>query len=342
MPVGRGQVRVRTTATAICHSDLHVIDGEIDGPAPPFICGHETSGVVDDVGEDVENLARGDRVIVTFLSWCGRCDACVSGAHNLCERRPSELARLRTGSGRSAVAALNMTGFAEYVTADQSQCIRVPDDVPLESACLLACGPLSGLGAVFRTARVAPGESVAVIGSGGVGIGAIQGARIASAYPIIAVDVAEAKLVAARSFGATEAVNSAEEDPVTVVERITAGRGVNYAVVAVGDAVAMAQALKMVGTRGTVVIVGVLGSSTMVPVSMFDVLVRERRIVGSLMGSVRPSVDIPRFVELYRRGDLQLDQMISGRFALEDINEAIQSARDLSSIRSLVVFNGGA
>lgn len=341
-PTGHGQVRVRTAATAICHSDLHVINGEIDGPTPPFIGGHETAGIVDAVAGDVGTLTPGDRVIVTFLRWCGRCGACMTGAHNLCERRQPDLARLQTESGRSAVAALNMTGFAEYVIADQSQCIRVPADVPLEAACLLACGALTGLGAVLNTARVAPGESVAVIGTGGVGLGAIQGSRIASAYPVIAVDVVAAKLVAAKSFGATEGVNSAEEDPVAAVRRITSGRGVDYAVVAVGDPRAMSQAVQMVGTRGTVVIVGVLGSSVTVPVSMFDLLVSERRIVGSFMGSIRPGLDIPRFVELYRRGQLRLDEMISGYFDLDDINEAIKSARDPTSIRSLIVFDGPA
>jgi len=338
-PPHHGEVKVKLAATAICHSDVHLVRGEWGGKLP-VVAGHESSGIVVEVGEGVTTLQPGDYVVVSLLRSCGRCSECAAGAPHLCSGSFAldSHSRLRNKDGQAIHHGIKTASFAEYTIVDQSQCVKIPDDIRPESAALLGCGVITGVGAVTNTARPAPGSCVAVIGAGGVGLNSIQGAVLAEASMIVAVDRVEDKLATARTFGATHVVNASTEDPVKAVRALTNGPGVDYAFVTVGNAPAINQAFKMIRRGGSVVAIGLPEVSAMVDVRVHSLVSGERRILGSFMGSTRLSADVPKLVELYQQGRLKLDELISNCYSLEQINEAITTMEHGAALRNVVVF----
>jgi S-(hydroxymethyl)glutathione dehydrogenase / alcohol dehydrogenase len=339
-PPRTGEVQVRLKATGICHSDVHLIRGEWGGKLP-VVAGHEGAGVVEAVGPGVTLAKPGDRVVVSLLRSCGRCAFCQTGAPYMCAGSfPLDAeGLLRNRRGEPLGRGFRTATFAERAVVDQSQVALVPDDMPLDQAALLACGVITGLGAVVNTARVPPGSSVVVIGTGGVGLNAIQGAVISGAGQIIGVDRLDAKLEAARAFGATDTVNGAQRDAAEAVAELTEGAGAEYVFVTVGSAAAVALGLRMIGTLGTLVIVGLPEQGATVPLTIDQIVNSGQRVVGSNMGSTRLSVDVPRLVALHRQKRLKLAELISARYPLERINEAIEAMERGEALRNVIVFD---
>ena len=333
-----GEVRIKIAATGICHSDLHTVAGEWGGTTP-VIAGHESSGTVLAVGPDVSAYRPGDKVLVTLLRSCGTCFYCVQGLPNRCETlfRLDKQTPLHNQKGEAIRHGIRTASFAEEVLVHQSQLLKLPDDVPMDTASLLACGVITGAGAVLNTAQVKAGTSVVVIGTGGVGLNSVQAARIAGAYPIIAVDLLDNKLEIAHQFGATHSVNAKTQDPIKYVKEQTAGRGADYVFVTVGNAKASEQAFAMLRPRGLQVVVGIpeAGATASLPIRQ---LVEERMVMGSFMGSTRLSVDVPRLINLYRNKQFYLDELITQRIPLEHINEAIQHTHTGNAIRNVIIF----
>lgn len=337
----RDEVKVRIAAVAICHSDIHIFKGEWGGGLP-VIAGHEAAGVVEEVGEGVTNVRPGDHVVVSLLRSCGRCFYCTTDVPYRCEADypRDQNSPLHTKSGDPISIGLRTAAFAEYAIVHHSQVVPIPPEVPLDRAALLGCGVITGVGAVINTAQVKPNSGVVVIGAGGVGLNAVQGARFAGAHPIIAVDLLDSKLSAAQAFGATHAINAKEvADPIEAVRELTSGRGADYAIVTVGSAAAVKQAFRMIRSDGAVVVVGIpeLSAELNVPVAEF-VFGGPRTIMGSFMGSTRLSVDVPRLVTLYQHGSLKLDELVTGRYPLEEINEAIESVERGEALRNVIMF----
>jgi S-(hydroxymethyl)glutathione dehydrogenase / alcohol dehydrogenase len=323
-----GQVQVVVAACAICHSDLTYISGAWGGELPA-VYGHEVAGVVEAVGAGVVGISEGDHVVVTLVRSCGRCARCVGGRPALCLLR-GELALsretpLRDADGAPVAQGLRTAGFAERALVHESQVVPIPPDVPLESASLVGCGVVTGVGAVLNDARLQPGATLGVIGTGGVGLNAVQGGVLAGARAIVAIDVQADKLDAARAFGATDTLEAGRNDLVAAVGELTGGQGLDAVVVTAGSESAVDQALALVGDAGAVVLVGMPVGAT-ATISPETIAERGLRILGSKVGSVRPQVDVPALVALYRQGRLKLDELVSARFSLAEINEAIAVA----------------
>lgn len=334
-----GEVKVRLAACGICHSDVHLVRGEWGGDLP-VVAGHEGAGIVEAVGSGVTLTKPGDHVVVSLLHSCGRCLHCVRGTPYLCSGTFTigTQSRLRNARGETLHHGLRTATFAEYTIVDQSQVVPVPEDLPLDQACLLACGVITGLGAVVNTAQVRPGSSIVVIGTGGVGLNAVQGAVLAGANPIIAVDRLDTKLEAARDFGATHTVNATQADAVTSVFELTGGLGAEYVFVTVGSTAAMGQGLQMIGKHGKLVIVGLPEQGATIPVPISQLVDNCQYVMGSNMGSTRLAVDVPRLVDLHGQGRLKLDELITRRYPLEEINEAIESMERGEALRNVIVF----
>lgn len=334
-----GEVKVKMAAVAICHSDVHIVRGEWAGD-PPLVAGHEASGVVNEIGEGVTLVKPGDRVVVSLLRSCGRCIFCTTGYPYQCE---GEFAldtehRMTDASGNPIKMAIKTAAFAEETVVDQSQLAPVPDDFPMDAASLLACSVITGFGAVVRTAKVPFGSSVAVLGVGGVGLNAVQGAVVSGAHPIIAVDLLDSKLEAAKSFGATHTVRADRDSADEAVVEITGGRGADYAFITVGSTAAVEQGFKMIAKQGTEVLVGIpeAGANFSLPAGGF--VGSEKKMIGSCMGSTRLSSDIPKHLNAYREKKLKLEELITNHYSLEDINEAITSMEQGKALRNVVVF----
>lgn len=336
-PPHAGEVRVAIKACGICHSDIHSIDGAWGGDLPA-IFGHEAAGIVEEVGNGVEGLQPGQHVVVTLIRACHRCRLCLTGQPALCEggSRLDMETPLRAIDGTPIRQGVKTAAFAEAVIVDASQAIPIPDDVPLASACLLACAVITGFGAVVNTAQLEAGNSIVVIGAGGVGMNAIQAAALAGAAQVIAVDVAAAKLQLASRFGATDTIDAAALGPVDAVRGITGGAGVDVAVVTVGSGNAVEEAIKMVRRGGTLVLVGMPATGVMSRIDSGDVAYNGQRIFGSKMGSSVPQTDIPRLIRLYRAGQLKLEELVSNRYPLAQINEAIACTKRGDAIRNVV------
>ncbi len=334
-----GEIKVKLAACAICHSDILYAEGAWGGELPA-VYGHEASGVVEAVGEGVTTLALGDHVVVTLIRSCGHCHYCAQGALVACETSfpLDETSPLTGADGDSLGHGLRTGAFAEYVVVDASQAVVIPKDVPLESASLLACGVITGLGAVVNTAKVRPGSNVVVIGTGGVGLNAVQGASLCGATEIIAVDLADDKLEAARAFGATATINPTKEDVGEAVRAKTGGRGADYVFVTVGAKAAFDQSYGLMGPTGTVVLVGMPATGVMSEIDPGTIAAYSQNILGSKMGSAQIQVDIPNLVTLYKQGRLKLDELITGRYALEEVNEAIDSVKRGDALRNVILF----
>ncbi len=338
-PPQAGEVRVKLSACAICHSDIHYMDGAWGGRLPA-VYGHEAAGVVVALGDGVADLTAGDHVVVTLLRACGRCFYCQQGEQAQCEATfpIDRQGRLRKADGTEVLQGLRTGAFAEEVVVHHSQVAPLPESVPLASASLLACGVITGLGAVVNTARVPPGASVVVVGAGGVGLNSIQGAALSGARTIVAVDVVESKLGAAREFGATHGINAADKDVQARVRELTDGRGADFVFVTVGAPAAIESAIGLMRRAGTTVIVGMPASGVRTALETVDFADAGQRVIGSKMGSTRLALDMPRLVSLYQQGRLKLDELITATYPLERINEAIDEVRRGEALRNVVLF----
>ncbi len=340
----KGEVKVKVGAVAICHSDLHAIKGELPGKLPG-VPGHEVAGYVDETGEGVMQVEAGDYVVASCVNaGCGHCYYCNIGLRHMCTGIDMRAMFAKGGhhidknGTRLGPMAGPVGGFAEYTVVSQYQLAKIPRDLPVDRACLLACGVMTGFGAVHNRAQVKPMSSVIVMGAGGVGMNAIQGAVHAGAYPIIAVDIRDDKLEMARTFGATHTVNTTKEkEPIEAVRKMTGGRGADYGFLTVGNIEALRQGFDMLGRRGMMVVIGV----AMGDLSAFragEFIGSEKILTGSMMGSTRLDIDIARYVELYQAGQLKLDELIAGHYPLEKINEAIESTDSGAVLRNIIMF----
>jgi len=337
---GPHEVLIRTAAAGVCHSDLHFIEGSYPHPLPAVL-GHESAGVVEQIGSEVRTVKVGDHVITCLSAYCGHCEFCLTGHMSLCvspdtRRDKDEAPRLAQETG-PMMQYLNLSSFAEQMLIHEHACVSIRKDMPLDRAALIGCGVLTGTGAVFHTAKVSPGETVVVIGCGGVGLAAINGAAIAGASRIIAVDMSPAKDNLARHFGATDFVNGADADAVKTVLDLTKG-GVDHAFEAVGLGKTAEQAFGMLKRGGTAYIIGMIpiGQNVTIPGAAF---LGEKKLQGSLMGSNHFPVDMPRLVDMYLSGKLLLDDLISRRIKLEDVNEAFTEMKTGQIARSVIIFD---
>ena len=337
---GPREVLVRTAAAGVCHSDLHFQNGSYPYFLPTIL-GHESAGVIEAVGADVTYVKPGDHVITCLSAFCGHCEFCLTGHMSLCQepelqRGGDEPPRLSKGD-ESIAQFLNLSSFAEYMLLHEHAIAKIREDMPLDRAALIGCGVTTGVGAVIHTAAVEPGATVAVIGCGGVGLSCINGAAIAGAARIIAVDTAPGKLDLARKFGATDTVDAKAEDPVGAVRELSGG-GVHYSFEAIGLKSTTEQAWKMIRNGGTATVIGMIPVGTMVEIHGPEFL-REKTLQGSNMGSNRFRVDMPRYVDFYLAGKLHLDDMISSRIKLEDVNDALAQLETGEVARNVIVFD---
>ena len=339
LPPRTGEVQVKLAACAICHSDILYAEGAWGGELPA-VYGHEAAGVVESVGEGVTTIQAGDHVLVTLIRSCGTCYYCSKGDKVRCETTfpLDEQSPLRTLDGKPIAQGLRTGAFAESVVVDASQLAPIPKDIPLDSAAVLSCGVITGFGAVVNTAQIASGSSVVVIGTGGVGLNSVQGAAIAGAESVIALDLSDAKLEAAKKFGATHTVNVGRENARKSVKSMTGGRGADYVFVTVGAKSALEQGFKLLCKGGTLVIVGMTANGVKIEFDSCKFASVEQRMLGSKMGSTRLTIDIPRYISLYQQKRLKLDELISGRYPLEKINEAIADVTKGDALRNVIIF----
>jgi S-(hydroxymethyl)glutathione dehydrogenase/alcohol dehydrogenase len=320
---GPGEVLLRVAAAGLCHSDVSVINGTIPFPTP-VVLGHEGAGVVEAVGSEVGNVAPGDHVALSTLTNCGMCDDCDRGTPTMCRRTFGNRRQPFLRGSEPAYSFANTAVFAEYTVVKANQAVRIPDDVPLASAALLGCGVLTGVGAVRHRAKVAPGDTVAVIGVGGVGLNVVQGCRLANAGRIVAVDVNPDKEPLARAFGATDFLDvsgMAPADTVAAVKDLVRG-GVDHAFECVGHPALIRTAIDLLGWGGTCVMLGVPAATAEVSFNVADMYL-DKSILGCRYGSSRPQSDIPLYVELYRSGRLMLDELVTRTYPLDQFEAAI-------------------
>ena len=337
---GPREVLVRPVAAGVCHSDLHFMDGSYPYMLPTIL-GHESAGIVEEVGADVTYVIKGDHVITCLSAFCGHCAKCVTGHLSLCQspevsRMADEEPRLFKNSD-PIHQFLNLSSFAELMLIHEHALVKVREDMPMDRAALIGCSTTTGVGAVFHTAGVEPGSNVAVIGCGGVGLAAINGAAIAGAGMIIAVDMVDSKLEIAKALGATHTINAGTCDAVGEVQELTKG-GCDYTFEAIGLKATTEQAWKMLGSGGTATVIGMIPVGTMVELHGVDFLA-EKKIQGSNMGSNRFRVDMPRFVDFYLNGKLHLDQMISKHIKLADVNDALDALKTGEEARHIIMFD---
>ena len=337
---GPREVLIRTAAVGVCRSDLHFVDGAFPHPVPT-VPGHEAAGVIEAVGSDVAHLKVGDHVITFFTVFCGSCEMCVTGRPSLCidpsTRRPNGAEpRLSLEDGTGLAPFLNLSAFAEQMLVHENACVAISKEMPLDRAALLGCAVITGAGAIFNDSRVRPGESVAVIGAGGIGLAAINAAKIAGAGTILAIDPVPEKRELALKLGATHAMDAMAEGLAKDVLKLTGG-GVHYAIEAVGRPNTAELAWNILRRGGTATILGMIapGGNVSLPGPTF---LTGKKIQGSLLGSTRFPIDMPRLVQMYLDGLLDLDTMVAERIRLEDVNDALDKLRKGDSVRSVIEF----
>lgn len=333
---GPGEVKVRIKAVAMCHSDISYVEGAWGGPLPA-VFGHEAAGVVEDVGEGVGDIAPGQHVVVTFMRHCETCPRCTSGRPAICDA-PGATAPLALPDGTMVNHGLDTGAFAQKAVVHRSQVVPVEPDVPFETAALLGCSVLTGVGAVVNSAGMRPGETVVVIGAGGVGLNAIQGAAIAGAGAVVAVDVTPEKLEDARAFGATHGVLATEDKPYRAVKAVLGGRGADHVIVTTGAIEAFHTAPRYGAKGAKIVVVGMPPSGEKAQYEPVVLAASGQSIVGSRMGDVVPRRDVPWLLTLWRQGRLDLDSLVSGRFSLDEINDAIAATDAGKARRGLIVM----
>lgn len=351
-PPQAGEVLVRILAAGLCHSDLSVIDGSRPRPLPMAL-GHEAAGEIVEVGGDIpasddgsDALKPGDRVVFSFVPVCGHCGPCASGRPALCEPGAAANARgellrggsrLRDSQGRALHHLLGVSGFAEYVVASTRSVVKVDAELAPEVAALFGCAVMTGVGAIVNTARVAPGESVAVFGLGGVGLSAVMGARAAGAYPLIAVDINQEKLALAQTVGAHHSIDARRADAIEALRDLTRG-GVDYAIESVGNEHVLAQAYAATRRGGTTISLGLPAPGRMLSIPAVSLVAEERTVKGSYMGSAVPSRDLPRFIAMYRAGLLPVDKLLTHRLRLNEINSGFDRLARGEAIRQVILF----
>lgn len=337
---GPRDVVVQTTASGICHSDLSVINGTLPMP-PPAILGHEGAGIIDFVGSEVTGLKKGDRVIGSFIPACGACWFCLRDQSNLCENTYTVMMNVRAtrGDGTPLPAMTGLGTFAETMTCDQMSVVKVDTELPDEQLALIGCGVTTGVGAALNTAKVEPGSSVVVIGCGGVGQAVIQGARIAGAARIIAVDTVALKRDTALKLGATDAIDPGDGDIVAQVQALTGGRGADYAFEVIGVAELITAAFNCVRSGGTAVAVGVPRFDAEVSLPTYPLVLTEKRLLGCVYGSAQVRRDFPKLVELVETGRLDIGDMVTSTIPLDDINKGFDAMKAGEVIRSVIHFH---
>ncbi len=338
-PMAR-EVLVRVVASGVCHSDLHFIEGLYQFPAPAIL-GHEAAGVVEEVGDQVTDFKAGDHVIACLSVFCGNCDYCLTGQTHLCQspavRRSRDDPPKLTWNGEPVRQFANLSGYAEYMLVYENAIVKIRDDMPFEGAALIGCGVTTGVGAALNTAKVEPGSTVAVFGAGGVGLSVIQGARIAGARQIIAIDTVETKLATARELGATHVIDASSGDPVDKIIEMTDG-GVDYSFEAIGLKMTAEQSFECIRRGGTATIVGMIPQGQKIELDGPSFL-QEKKIQGCSMGSNRFRVDMPRYIDFYMQGRLKLDEMVTRTGSLEDVNEAFRAMKAGEVARTVLTFN---
>ncbi|WP_203143233.1 zinc-binding dehydrogenase [Marinobacter mangrovi] len=343
-PPKRNEITIKVAACGVCHSDLSATTGKIQYP-PPLVLGHEAAGVVVEVGEGVTDFKEGDHVVSSFISMCGKCRQCVRGRPVLCENARKAMFTLPDGTVRTTDADgndLNVFGacgvMAEYATLHVDNAVKIEEGVPLQNAALVGCAVMTGVGAVFNTARLEPGSRAAVFGIGGVGLNAIQGCATAGAEMIVAVDTNDKKLEMAKEFGATHTVNINEvDDAAKAVKKLTGG--VDYAFECVGAGAVAAQAYKCLGRGGTAVVVGVADPKDKTEIGTLSLPADERTLKGSWLGSARPQHDFPRILALYKAGKLKLDELITQTYRIDQAPQAFDDMVAGKNARGVIVFD---
>ncbi len=335
---GPHEVLVRTAASGVCHSDLHFQQGKSPYPLP-VILGHEASGVVEQVGSEVRYVAPGDHVVTCTAVFCGQCRFCMSGRPYLCggastRRARNEGPRLAR-DGAKINQYIHVGSFAEQMLLHENVITKIRPDADLVRACLLGCAVVTGVGAVVNSADIEPGSRVAVFGCGGVGLFAVQGAALAGAGRIIAVDTKPEKLELARRLGATDVVDASQEDPVAAIRELSGG-GVDYSFEVIGNRNTVAQCFDVLDLGGTATVVGLMPAGTKVEIPSEGLMFR--KLQGTSMGSTRPRIDIPRYVDFYLSGKLKLDELISQQIPLEGVNDAFRALEQGSVARSVITF----
>lgn len=335
---GPGELLVGIKACAICHSDISYMKGEWGGELPA-VYGHEAAGIVIDAGSGT-NFKPGDHVLATLIRSCGKCHYCAGGSTVMCEEvfEGDDPGPLSGADGKRLWKAMNCGAFAEQAVVHHSQAVKLPEDMDFAEASLLACGVITGYGAVANTARVKAGQNVAVIGCGGVGLNAVQGAVLCGASTIIAMDLSETKMQAAKSFGATHAINPASPGAVEQVMALTGNRGCDAVLVTVGAKRAIEDAPKFITKNGSVIIVGMPPSGVMTQYDPGTLAAWNQKILGSKMGETDLQRDIPQLLEAWREGRLKLEELITGRYPLDRINEAIEAVVEGKALRNVIVF----
>ena len=340
----RGEVTVKIAACGVCHSDLSATNGTIALP-PPIILGHEGAGSIVEVGEGVSGLAVGDHVVTSFIYMCGKCRFCAAGRPVLCMEQGKALLTPPEGTPRTwdkDGKPLNIFSgcgvMAEYATLSVDNVVKIDPKIPLDRAALVGCAVTTGVGAVFNTARVEPGSSVAVFGCGGVGLNAIQGAAIAGAERILAIDTMQAKLDMARKFGATDTLlTTPGQDATKEIKKLTGG-GPDYAFECVGSGALAELALKVIRRGGKAVIVGVARSTDAASIRPMGMVFEEKTLQGSLFGSCVPRIDYPRMLQLYMAGKLKLDELITKRYKIDEAPQAFADLESGKNARGVIVF----
>ena len=335
------EVVVKVVASGVCHSDLSVMKMTIPVP-PPVVLGHEGAGIVEEVGASVTGLKPGDHVVLSWVENCGKCHYCISGNDHLCDTGiRSAMAGQEAVFEKDGIDIPRFAGvgsFAERTVVRATACIKIPDEVPLDRACLVGCAVMTGVGAAINTAKVRPGETTAVFGCGGVGLNVIQGAALCGASRIIGVDLVDSKLTLAKQFGATDLVNGKQSDPVDAIKSLTGGLGVDYAFEVIGIPSAIQQAFGALKRGGKAVVVGVPRMGEEVSVQGWSLPLEEKSLVGSLYGSANVHRDMPRLIELYMQKRLKIDELISRRIGLDDVNAALEAMEKGEIARSVIVY----
>jgi alcohol dehydrogenase len=343
-PPGPGEVLVRIAAAGLCHSDLSVIEGNRPRPMPMAL-GHEAAGVVEELGAGIDDLRRGDHVVMVFVPSCGHCLPCAEGRPALCEPGAaantagtllSGARRLRR-NGEAVNHHLGVSAFADYATVSRRSLVKIDPDLPLDEAALFGCAVLTGVGAVVNTAKVPAGAGVAVVGLGGVGLSALLGALAAGARRVVAVDLSDAKLGLARQLGATDAFNAGTADAVDEIREATGG-GVDYAFEMAGSVRAMDLAYRITRRGGTTVTAGLPPPAHTFNLPQVNLVAEERTVKGSYIGTCVPARDLPRYIELYRRGRLPVDRLMSDHLKLDDINLGFDRLHEGKAVRQVVMM----
>ena len=343
-PPGPGEILVRIGAAGLCHSDLSVINGHRPRPMPMAL-GHEAAGIVEQLGEGVIDLQRGDHVVLVFVPSCGHCEPCAEGRPALCEPGAAANgagtllsgARRLSRNGQPIHHHMGCSVFAEYATVSRRSVVKIDRELPLDEAALFGCAVLTGVGAVVNTAQVRAGSSVAIIGLGGVGLASLLGARVAGARQIVAVDLSDAKLELALALGATHSFNAGNPNCKEEIRQATGG-GVAFAFELAGSVRALELAYGITRRGGMTVTAGLPPPSATFPLPPVNLVAEERTVKGSYIGTCVPSRDIPRYIDLYRQGKLAVNRLMSGRLKLEDINRGFDLLNEGKAVRQVIVF----